>query len=59
MWLNVSTGGYLVNDPTHKTADNVPDKEEAGNPGPEEEVDLDGIPRARAVHHLRNGHTGE
>ena len=41
------------------TADDVANEEEAGDPGAEEEVDLDRVVDRRAVHHLGDRHAGE
>ena len=50
---------HLVDVATRQTAQDVPDEEETGDPGAAVEVDLDGVPRDVACHHLGDGHAGE
>ena len=49
----------LIDNSSCKAADNVANEEEAGDPGAEEEVDLDRVVGRRPVHHLGDGHAGE
>ena len=49
----------LIDESSCKAADNVADEEEAGDPGAEEEVDLDRVVGRRPLHHLRDRHARE
>ena len=49
----------LVDDPPCNATNDVPNEEEARNPGPEKEVDLYRVARRCPVHHLGDGHTRE
>ena len=49
----------LIDNSSCKAADNVANEEEAGDPGAEEEVDLDRVVGRRPVHHLGDRHAGE
>ena len=51
--------GHLVDVTPGEASDDVPDEEEAGDPGAAVEVDLYGVPGAGASHHLGDGHAGE
>ena len=49
----------LVDDPPCNAANDVPNEEEARNPGPEKEVDLYWVSRCSPIHHLGDGHARE
>ena len=49
--------GHLVDQTTHETPNDVADEKSARDPRADMEVDLNGIARYGAVHHLGNGHT--
>ena len=51
--------GHLVYKAADEAADDVSNEEGASDPGANMEVDLDGVVRDCAVHHLGNGNTGE
>ena len=49
----------LIDDSSCKAANNVANEEEAGDPGAEEEVNLDRVVGRRPVHHLGDRDTRE
>ena len=49
--------GHLVDQTSHETAIDVADEKSARDPRGKMEVDLTGIARYGAVHHLGDGHT--
>ena len=49
----------LIDNSSRNAANDVANEEEAGDPGAEEEVDLDRVVDRRPVHHLGDCHTGE
>lgn len=54
-----NTNPDLVDNSARETAHYVTNEEEAGDPGALEQINLDGVSRSGAVHHLGYGDAGE